>query len=114
MRQALELSITTAPVAPIFGDHSFETFAARAHQHEIDAGEIEGLEVFALQRLVAVADFDADRAARGERDHFVSRKQPLFQNGQHFPAHISRGADDGYAQTHESISRGPASRSHRN
>ncbi len=61
------------------------------------------LEVFHLQRLVAVADLSADRTARGERDHFVRRKQALRQDFQHFPAHIPGGANDGYAQSHEIV-----------
>jgi hypothetical protein len=105
MRQALELSITTAPVAPIFGDHSFDTAPPALISTRSTPEKSKLLEVFALQGFVAVADLLADGAARGERNHFVSGKQPLFQNGEHFPAHVSGGADDGYAQSHEFVSR---------
>jgi hypothetical protein len=48
-----------------------------------------------LQRLVAEGDFLADRAARGEGHHLVGGKPALFENVEHFAAHIAGGADDG-------------------
>ena len=53
-------------------------------------------------------DLDADRAARGQRNHLVGREEPLLQNFEHFAAHIPCGADDGYAQTHFRSSSGGA------
>ena len=39
---------------------------ARAHQADVDLGEVERREVLAFERFVAVGDLDADRAARRE------------------------------------------------
>ena len=59
IRQAEELSMTTQPAAPIFGDHSFDTAPpADIRQMSVD-GEIIMLEIFALQRLVAERDLAA-------------------------------------------------------
>ena len=58
------------------------------------------LERFDLQPAVAIGDFDALAAARGERDHVIGGKRPLGENGQHFPADIAGRADDGDAVTH--------------
>ncbi len=58
------------------------------------------LERFDLQRAVAIGDFDAHAAARGERDHFVGRERPLGQNVEHFAPDIAGRTDDGDVVTH--------------
>ena len=62
------------------------------------------LERFDLQRLVAIGDLDALRAARGERDHLVGGKPPLGEDFEHLAAHIAGGADDRDLVTHRSLS----------
>src|SRR5690606_17354893 len=55
---------------------------------------------FDLQRAVAIGHFGALAAARGERHHLVRWKAALFEDVEHFPAHIARGADDCNLETH--------------
>jgi hypothetical protein len=58
------------------------------------------LERFDLERPVTVRNFDAERAAGGERDHFVGRERPLGENAEHFTSHIAGRADHGDRVTH--------------
>src|SRR5690606_31845581 len=74
--------------------------AARRHQADVGVGEVVVVERLHLQRAVAIGDFRADRAARGERHHFVGRKAAFFQYVEHFPADIARGAGDCDLETH--------------
>jgi hypothetical protein len=75
---------------PVLGDGR-----SRRHQREIDAGEIEVLEILHLHPLIAEAHLDPDRAGGSERDHFGHRKTPLAQDIEHFAANIAGGSDDG-------------------
>ena len=81
---------------PILGDGG-----ARRHQREIDAAEVELLEVAALEPLVAEGDFDAHRAARGEGEHLVGGELALGQDIEHLAPDIAGGADDCDLVTHE-------------
>ena len=73
---------------------------ARRHQADVGVAEIEIVERFHFQGRVAVGDFRADAAARGERDHLVGGERPLGQNVHHFAPDIAGGADDGDFETH--------------
>src|SRR5208282_6302793 len=61
-------------------------------------------ERFDLQRAFAIRDFDAQAAARGERNHFVSGERALGENVEHFAAHIPGRADHGDVVTHRQLS----------
>jgi hypothetical protein len=74
--------------------------ASGRHQADVDAGKIKMFERFDLQRLIAIGDFGPQAPARGERDHFIGREQPLGQDIEHLPAHIAGRADDGHFVTH--------------
>ena len=58
------------------------------------------LERFDLERPVTVGNFDAERAAGGERDHFVGRERPLGENAEHLTPHTAGRADHGDRVTH--------------
>ena len=83
---------------------------ARRHQAEVGLGEIELLQILALERLVAERHLDAERPARGDGEHLVHRKFALGEHVQHFAAHVARGADNGDPIAHSSdpISQDPA------
>ena len=59
--------MTMGPRAPIFGTIPWRR-RARRHQHEVDSGEIELLQVLALQGLVAEGT-STPMAARGDGKH---------------------------------------------
>ena len=75
--------------------------AARRHQHDVDLREVELLEVMAFQGAVAIRDFLADRAARGDGVDFVCGEQALVENVEELPPDIARGADDCDARAHD-------------
>ncbi len=75
---------------------------AGGREHDIGALEIEGVERTDLQDLVlAERDFGAGRAFGGQGNDIVDGKLALGQDLQHFPPDIARGADHGYAITHD-------------
>ena len=74
MRQAEELSITTAPCCCDLRRPFLRHRAARRHQADVDVGEIEMVERLHLQRLVAERALLAHALARGQRDHLVGGK----------------------------------------
>ena len=76
---------------------------ARAHHGEIDAAEIEVLEVLALQHLVAEAQLAPDRARGGQRNDLAHRKLAFGEDVEHLTADIARGPDDGDSVTHLEI-----------
>ena len=78
--------------------------AARRHQADVDVGEIVVLERFDLQGAVAIGDFDAHAAARGQRHDLVGRKFALGQNVEHLAPDIAGGADHCDLVTHRSLS----------
>src|SRR5690606_3963612 len=76
---------------------------AGAHQHQVDAGEVELFDVLALDGPVAEGDLDALGFSGGDRVHFLDGKVQFFENGQNFPADIAGGAYDGDAIAHDEI-----------
>jgi len=88
------------PGRPLLGNG-----ATRAHQREIALGEVEILQIMAFERFVAEADFGAERAARSNSIDLLDRKLPLGEDVQHFPAHVTRGANDGNCVAHDSSHR---------
>src|SRR5690606_6303259 len=81
---------------PLLGDR-----AAGGHYADVGVGEIVVLQRLHLQRLVAIGDLRADRAARGERHHLVGRKAALFEDIEHLAPDIAGGACDCNLETHE-------------
>jgi hypothetical protein len=104
MRQAEELSITTAPAAPIFGDHSFDTAPPGRHQADVDVGEVIMLQRFDLQRAVAIGDLDAHAAARRQAPPPRRQGIALVENVEHLAPDIAGGADHCDFVTHRSLS----------
>src|SRR5690606_33279059 len=82
-----------------FARHS----AAGAHQHQVDAREVELLDVLALDGAVAEGDLDAFGFSRGDRVHFLDGEVHFLEDGQDFPADIACGAYDGDAIAHDEI-----------
>ena len=82
--------MTTQPCAPIRGRPLLGDGGARRHQGEVDAAEIEILEVAAFEALVAVGHLDAHRPARGDGEHLVGGKFPLGEDVEHLPARHCR------------------------
>jgi hypothetical protein len=80
---------------PFLGDR-----AAGRHDGEIDALEVEIVEVLRLQNLVAIGNFPANRPGRGQCDDLIGGELAFGQNIENFPAHIARGTDDSDAITH--------------
>jgi len=83
---------------PFLGDGG-----ARRHQHEIDLGKVELLEILALEGLVAEGDLNAHGFARGDGEALIDREFALGEDVEHFAAHIARGADDCNLVTHGSL-----------
>ena len=83
---------------PFLGDG-----AARRHQADVGALEVEIVERLDLQNAVAERDFGADRSGRGQRHHFADRELALRQHGQHLAPDIAGRADHrdfiGHAQS---------------
>ena len=105
IRQADELSITTAPCAPIFGDHSLDTLPPADIRQMSTSEKSRLLQRPALERPVAVGDLDALAFARGDRDHLVGGKAPLGQDIEHLAANVAGGAYDGDLEAHAEVSR---------
>jgi hypothetical protein len=103
IRQADELSITTAPAAPIFGDHSFDT-APPPTSGRCRRRKIVMLERFDLQGAVAIGHLDADAAARGQHHDLVGGEFALVENVEHFAPDIAGRTDDSDFVTHRSLS----------
>src|SRR6266568_1675861 len=59
--------------------------------------------MFALEDLVAIGHFRADRARRSQRYDFLSRKTAFGEDIQHFATHIACGADDSDFVTHVTL-----------
>jgi hypothetical protein len=66
-------------------------------------GEVELLQVLALQGLVAEGDLNAHGFARGDGETLINRELAFGEDIQHFAAHIARGAYDCNLVTHGSL-----------
>ncbi len=75
--------------------------SAGRHQADVGVGEIIGVEVAALERLVAEGDFRADGAAGGERNDLAHRKAAFGENVEKLAAHVAGGSCDGDLETHD-------------
>ena len=75
-------------------------------QGDIPAGEIEMLDVLALEHLAGVAEFDfrAGRTRRGDRGDFVAREIALGEDLHHFAPDIAGRADHCHPVTHLAFS----------
>ena len=91
-----DAALRADPWAPLLGDGR-----ARRHQGEVDAAEVEILEVAAFEALIAEGHLDAHRPARGDGEHLVGGKLPLGEDIEHLPADIAGGSDDGDFITHD-------------
>ena len=77
----------------------------RREQRDIDAPEIEGIEIADLQDIVlAIGDLHPGRAGGGHRDHFLDRKLALRQGLQHLAADIARRTHNRHSVAHLFIS----------
>jgi len=79
----------------------FRRLGPDREQGDVPPGEIEGLEVFRFQGLVAEAAFRAQGFARGEGGDFIDGELAFGQDVQHLAAHVARGAGDGEAVSHD-------------
>jgi hypothetical protein len=95
--------MTIGPAAPIFSPQALEIDAAGAHQHDVDLGEVELLQVLAFEGLAAERDFHADGFTRGDGMHLVHGELQFLEDIEHLTAHIARGADHGDPVTHRSL-----------
>ncbi len=74
---------------------------ARREQRDVDALEIEGVEIAHLEhRVVAERDLAADRARRGDGMDLGGRKLAFGENTQHLAADIAGGADHRDLESH--------------
>ena len=78
---------------------------ARREQRDVDAAEIEAVEVLDLEDMVlAVGDLAARRALGGDRGHVPCGSPALGEDVQHLTADIAGGAHHRYLKAHEPVS----------
>ena len=74
--------------------------AAGRHQADVAVGEVVILERLDLERLVAIGNFLADRAARGERHDGIGRKPAVGEDFEHLAPDIAGRACDCDCKAH--------------
>ncbi len=74
--------------------------ATGGKQRHVVAREVEIIEGFRFQGLVAERHFRPERATAGNSGHFIGGEHAFLQDVHHFAAHISGGTDDGDAIAH--------------
>ena len=100
--------MTTAPALAARGANARRHLGARREQHDVDALEVERVEVLHLEDVVlAERHLAADRARRGDGATTSSTgKLALGEDGQDLAADIAGRADHRYLERHNRITPG--------
>ena len=106
IRQADELSMTTAPAAANRGASSVEAVGADREQGEVEPGDVGGGGVLDHHLAAPEGDAATRRPGRGEQPEVVDGERPLLEDRPHDRPDLAGGSDD--CHTHGAPVYGPS------